>query len=251
MSRRALTFVALGAVLTACGAEDIGDSNGSSGSGGGGGEANGRPIELDALPEVVAHTYCGRMFDCCTADELSEQLSDPLIGDATTPEACEDLYAGLVRALALPGMRASIEQGYASYDAAAVGACLAGIANAACEDVDFGLSDNPLSADCAGAIEPHQADGDPCFSDMDCFSDNCETGEETTGTCQPLPEAGQPCTFRCAGDLRCGFDQDEYRCGLRLAAGESCDVDEDCTSGNCTGEPGQSTCSGDALCTGS
>ena len=79
---------------------------------------------------------------------------------------------------------------------------------------------------------------------MDCLSDNCEVGEETTGTCQPLPEAGESCTFRCAGDLRCGFDQDDYRCSPRLSAGESCDVDEDCTSGHCAGEPGQSTCSG-------
>ncbi len=217
----------------------------------GGVGAGGEAVELDALAEVAARTTCARVFDCCSAEEVAEHFNEPGFFSFSTVDECVAFYQGVTEALALPALRTSIERGYADYDPQAAGACLDDIAAASCDALNL-VGGGGGGGNCLDAITPRQDNGDPCVADSDCIDGFCDSAGGEQGTCLPLPQSTEVCTFTCAEPLRCGLDSDqEYRCLPRLEGGQPCARDEDCESQLCDGDAGAQTCRDERVCQGS
>lgn len=190
------------------------------------------------------------MLGCCTDEEVATYFNEPGLVSFSSMEDCVAAYQGLTEALALPAPRMSIERGYVEYDAEAAGACLDDVAVSSCADLDF-VAGGERGGDCLGAFVPRQRAGEPCFGGSDCTDGPCVYADEEEGTCTPLPQAGEPCTFTCAEPLRCGLDSNlEYRCPPRLQLGEACSDGDDCESLQCLGDLGSETCQDERACQG-
>jgi hypothetical protein len=222
-------------LLTACGGDD-------------GGDGGDEPVPLSELDDRLGATVCARMVECCTTQELMDEL----LGAENQAE-CEALYTGFVGQLLIPALEDSVANGRLLYDGTKLPECLDGLAALACPElrgaIHGGLG-NACSSPFTGLVEL----GGTCAGDVDCISHFCDgdsvdlEGTITFGTCTQLPTDGQPCVDdTCGPGLRCERDSQTGTCGPTFADGVACTYDDDCTSGDCVGPSGSAGTCGDSM----
>lgn len=226
--------------------------------GGGGGS-----VPLDQLGQKLAATTCTKIFQCCNATEIMQQFQN-VNPPITTEAQCEQYVGGLFAAFVVPDYQASVAAGRITYDGDAAGACLDAIGGLSCSQ--YSATSNsavPTTVTaCMQFITPEVASGSGCTQDYECTTNNCvgatvmPGGMNQDGACQALPAAGQPCDFSCASGLYCGLPPggSSEVCIAQKADGASCQADDECTSGSCTGTSGSGggTCGAiQPMCTGS
>lgn len=208
----------------------------SASCGGGGGGS----VAVSQIGDEMGEVLCARMFECCDAAELMDNLG---FFDVETQAECESFYAGFVGGLLEPQIQASIDAGRLRYDGDRMGACLDLLASMSCGEFGLAFATDEPWGGCADPFEGLVAAGMPCANDMECASDYCDgdstdfEGNVTEGTCGTLPGIGQACPdFDCASGAYCSFEQGEDICQATLSAGSECFSDDECASGNCAGD---------------
>ena len=226
-----------------------------------GGGSNGN-VPLDQLGQKLAATTCTKIFQCCNAAEIMQQFKD-VNPPITTEAQCEQYYGGLLSALVVPDYQASVAAGRITYDGDAAGACLDAIGSLSCSQYTA-TSNSALPTSvtaCMQLTTPRVASGGACTQGYECTTNNCvgatvmPGGMNQDGMCEDLPAAGQPCDFNCQTGLYCGVPQggSSEVCIAQHADGASCQADDECTSGTCTGASGSGggTCgAAQPVCTG-
>jgi hypothetical protein len=218
-------FVLLGVMMVGCG---------------GGGDDDDGPVPPDRVGEELGQANCERLFDCCDAQELMDELG---IANVDTVQECAALYAGFASSFFEPKIEAAIASGRLVYHADRMRACIAALEAMSCSESAMAMnSDFGEFTGCADPFEGQVPDGMPCADDMECQSDFCRgdstdfQGNVTEGVCGPPPTAGVECDFsECATGFYCEFGATGQTCVAVKAAGAACDNDEQCQTDNCEG----------------
>lgn len=210
-------------ILLGCGGDDGG---------------SGDPVPPDQLAEELGPVTCAKMFECCTAEEVMEQL----LG-AETVEECEEFYLAFIGSLFEPVLEDSIAAGRIVYHADVIGGCIDAYASLACEDVAAALNGSGPLQGCGDPFDPQVELGGECANDFDCIDSFCpeasvdfETGEITYGTCVAIPGIGDPCVDDECDDSEayCDSSQETPTCEALLSEGSGCTFDSDCATGFCS-----------------
>jgi hypothetical protein len=186
------------------------------------------PGEIDpAQFQVDAVTIaCERAFECCDAAEIVSEFAQ--FGER--PETQEDCVEILRRRYTGQGIAGSVGAERAAYDEGAARACLESIRSTTCGEYRGGIVDiASISGACRDALTPLVPEGGLCTQDYECVTTRCETGGIGDGTCERVPAAGEPCSFRCAPGLYCADDL----CAPLQADGSPCAGPHECASTRC------------------
>ncbi len=211
-------------VLTACG-------------GGGDDVITGENVPPDQIAEELGPATCSKMFECCTTEELMDQL----LGAETEAE-CEEFYLAFIGSLFEPVLQDSIEAGRVVYHGEIIGGCIDAYEALSCEEFGDVLSGNGPFMGCGDPFEATVELGGECANDFDCLSSFCpdssidlETMEITYGVCTELPAIGEACIDDdCGEDAYCDSNQATPTCAAKLADGSECTFDDDCESDFCS-----------------
>jgi hypothetical protein len=207
--------------------------------------------------------YCGKVFQCCTAQEREENLGVSVESE----EECESEQFGPAFAGALSKYTKAVERGTVTYNEDAAEACSQQMSQQSCSE--FAASEGMFSenrAGCSDVFVPQLDEGDSCQDDIECKTGFCkrkvnEDGsfDDTERTCAKPPGEGQPCfNGKCQGDYYCDTSSaplpEDWICKEKKDAGESCQNGNRCKSGKCEQVDGamecieptkQTLCSGD------
>lgn len=238
MGQRALGAVAT-AALAACG--DGGDA----------GPDAAAEVSLVRAPSGYAAAYCERLFECCTADEITEMLPGAL-PPVTDLASCRDHVTRVFGNEFVDDTMRAEAAGHARYDGVAMAACLAHVRDDPCELLARAFRLMTLPEDCPPVRIPLAAIGASCDHDFQCTSDYCEGGTETQrGVCRPLPALGEVCPdSRCIAGTYCDRNSDPAgRCAALRLAGEPCTSFLECVDFACPGAP-DGVCGPPSTCNG-
>lgn len=198
---------------------------------------SGENVPPDQLAEALGPVTCAKLFECCTAEEVMEQL----LG-AETVEECEQFYLAFIGSFFEPVLEDSIAEGRVVYHGEIIGGCIDAYAALSCPEMSAVLAGDGPFQGCGDPFEPQVALGGECANDFDCIDGFCpdasvdfETGEITYGTCVGIPAIGDPCVDNeCGDDAYCETTAEGDTCEARLANGSGCTFDDDCESDFCT-----------------
>jgi hypothetical protein len=210
-------LAALLATLAACGADDA------------------RPaVPVESYLDELAAVTCERLFRCCDAADLADELAgfNPVPG---TVAECTVAFRQLFESFLEPAVLDAVESGRAAYDQAQAVACLDAYERTACT-VTFAQLE--AGAACRGAVVGRVPDGSLCRLDTECLEADrdCEGGDsETLGQCVALPREGEPCSLSCVRGTYCDVAGDPAICVDQQADGTPCSGDQACESGACDG----------------
>ncbi len=216
-----------------------------------GGGSDGSPVALVDLPNEAATAICQRVFNCCSAAELADELSgfDPV---PTTVEECAAQVAQEISA-ELDAAEAGIMAGTITYDADLAGACVAGLGGLACgadqQDIECDPFIGTVAIGAACASNEECVGGAYCAADVCAaeavfeLGDACPDGYCTDGsacadgTCIAPPAVGEECPdfFTCEDGAFCDSNVTPAICTAERANGEACTGGSECESGNCDG----------------
>lgn len=155
------------------------------------------PTQFQADAVTIA---CEKAFECCDAEELPIEFA-AIGARPTTIAECEDV---LRRRYTGQGIEGSVEAGRVAYDESSARVCLDEIRAMTCDEQRGGIVDiASVSGACGSALMPLVTEGGICTHDYECTTGWCDTGGIGDGTCEPVPQAGEPCEVRCAIGLRC------------------------------------------------
>jgi hypothetical protein len=210
----------------------------------------GDSVPLSELGSEMGKTICAKMVECCTAEELMDEL----LG-ATNQTECEELYNGLIGGLVVPQLEDSVASGRMRYDGGRMAECLDDLAAIECSELRGAIRGGPGTS-CADPFTGLVDIGGACAGDVDCISSFCNgdsldfEGNVMFGVCAQLPSDGQPCVDdTCGPGLRC--DRQLDTCAPALADGMDCTFDDDCASGDCVDSTtGNGTCGRTMTCDG-
>ena len=211
-----------------------------------GGGNDGSPLDIADLGAEVAEVTCGKIFECCSEDELMDMFGniDPPI---TTVEECETFYLGFFVGLFLQPAQDAVERGSLIYDAARAGTCMADFAALSCSELN--LDDPEAVGACDDVFMGQLADDASCLTDLECASQFCdgETIDGDPGVCRTKPILGEVCeVFDCDDGLYCDGPGIDGICAETKADGADCTSDRECQSDNCetTCMPAAPECTG-------
>jgi hypothetical protein len=215
------------------------------GGGGGGGS-----VAPDQIGAELGGATCERLFECCDAEELMEQLG---LFDISTVEECTSFFAGFVGGFLGPQIDAAVASGRLVYHGDRMADCVAGLRALPCDELAEAMTGDDFLALCANPFEGQVGDGGACGSDLECQSATCTgdsmdfEGNVIEGACGPPPGAGDACDLgSCGAGLYCEFDQAGEVCAEARPAGSSCLSDDECVTGNCDVD----VCSAEYSCDG-
>ena len=197
----------------------------------GGGE-----IPPGSAGSAYAQALCHKTFECCT----DTQLQKLWYSRGNDENECRDLVqSGYVR------LAAAVERKRATYDATLLVRCIDGLRTVTCDGYA-----GSISPECAGWLQRHGVDGDPCLGQLECASDFfCTASNGVEGICERAPSLGQAC-YRggaCAFGFWC--DPTTTTCATQALAGESCQLDVHCVDLAC--DTSSNTCADtSSWCTG-
>ncbi len=201
---------------------DAGNASGDAGTG------------SDSIPQAQFFThlvasYCGRLYACCTADQITANSPPPLFG---LPSLGPDEASCNRNVLGYLGSHAP-DPSRTVYDEQAAKSCIATMNGVACADelVNSGV-DNPA---CKSVFRGTQPVGGQCKSELECASNLC-----ADYACAQPASNGEPCPIvsKAEGKLcEPGLYDDDIRgqctCSLLIRNGESCQNDQQCFSSHC------------------
>ena len=182
------------------GSGGTGGEAGSGGSGGGGsttsdgGTYDAPPVpgsvSIEMAPALVAGVICEKMYTCC-------QPTEGLRPVTMTQAGCDLLISGTLGAL-MTAANAAIAKGRATYDSAALAACLKRYMEQSCTElrVSGGLS----AYRSCDFVKPLVAVGGACNDSVECMGGYCSgAGAGTEGSCMAKKADGA----ECAADDEC------------------------------------------------
>lgn len=208
----------------------------------------GDSVPLSELGGAMGETICAKMVECCTTEELMEEL----LGASNETE-CRQIYASFIGGLLVPALEDSVNAGRTTYDGEAMAACLDTLAGVSCAELR-GAVRSGIGDSCEDPFIGHVEVGGMCAGDVDCISGFCNgdsidfEGNITYGACAAVPAVGQPCVDGDCPGLRC--DRQTTTCAPRLADGETCTFDDDCASDECVDTGSGSVCGRSMTCDG-
>ncbi|HUQ04432.1 MAG TPA: Dickkopf N-terminal cysteine-rich domain-containing protein [Kofleriaceae bacterium] len=221
---------------------------------GGGGDGGGDPVPLSDLAAELGAATCAKMVECCTVEELEDQL----LG-ASTLEECEAFYLGFLGQLFIPVMEDSVADGRLRYDGDETRRCIDAVAVVECADFPATLRGG-LAGSCSSPFTGLVELAGECANDADCVSTLCDgdrvdfEGNVTMGVCARRPGNGEACADgdECGAGLYCDTSGASDLCAPTLADGTTCRFDDDCTAGSCLGNDngGMGTCGASMACDG-
>jgi hypothetical protein len=188
-----------------------GGSGGEAGSGGTGGGAGGATadagtydappvpgsVSIEMAPALVAAVICEKVYACCQPNEGIR----PLTGSQM---AC-DLFVSATLAALMSQANMAIASGRATYDPAALAACLMRYMEQSCTDA---RASGGISAyRSCNFVKPLVPVGGACRNHVECIDGYCPGGSDTL----------------------------EGACAAKKADGEACMVAEECQGGRCAG----------------
>jgi hypothetical protein len=190
---------------------------------------------------------CGMLIGCgggsVAIDDLGSSLIDAqcdhyvACGEISSHDECVAL---LGQGASFDELVGSVNAGLVDYDGAKAQSCLDSFGGLSC---DPSLEENRVpNQDCIEAVKGTVADGGACKNSNECVSGSCALTSCTMaccpGTCDPTPPApadiGQSCaTTSCVDGAFCNASG---TCAALLAAGATCQSDNQCAYGTvCAG----------------
>lgn len=204
----------------------------------------GPPVALIEYAGTAAERYCGKIFSCCTADEISSNFA------FLDEQQCVSGMTGLFDDTVANAQEA-IGSMRLSYDSAQAGACMAAIEAMPCDRLLPDLGDLIGCPDAFVGLVP---ENELCDGDWECGSDYCQgefgIGE---GLCGPFPGEGAACPEnRCAEGLYCAYISEGVQtCSQPKPDGAVCRANNECANGQCLGPDGvEGVCGPVELCDG-
>lgn len=203
------------------------------------GDDDGDGLPLEDLEEELLGQLCERMVRC---------------GVYADDAACRADFGALIG-----GLVSQVESGRVDYDAELAARCLEAAAGASC---DRTAEENREQLQvCVDALKGTVADGAQCFNDQECISEECEVETCNMACCAGVcgrtivPAAiGQACPdLACVNGAYCST---QGTCAALLAAGASCNDDEECAYGlfcngtTCVDAPDRGQPCPDGMCGG-
>jgi hypothetical protein len=206
---------------------------------------NARPtVRLDEVGRAYGEAYCGRVFACCTAEEIRQRYAT-VIPTITDEASCVSYLASGFQNEFGGDVRRAEFLGQARYHADAMAACLSGLEGLTCTEFAKVL----LLPDCRPQpVEGLVADGAACDHDFQCRSGYC-AGRLAGGpaACAPALGEGAVCPDGVCGEgLRCDGSSQPARCLVLAEDGQPCSSNLGCASGSCN----QGVCGRPVRCLG-
>lgn len=230
------------------------------GCGGDGGGGNGGDVPVNQIGEQFGRVSCERMFECCNAQELMEELE---FFNVDTVDDCAMVFAGFIGGFLEPQIEASVASGRLIYRADRMAECVDRFRAMSCAELAQAMTTDDFgdSGVCRDPFVGQVPDGQACASDLECQSETCIgesmdfEGNVTEGTCGSPPGPGDACDFgECGGGAYCEFGASGEMCAAAKSSGAECSSDDECTSQNCAGgDPNNGTpgnCSDELRCDG-
>jgi hypothetical protein len=156
----------------------------ASGSGGapvgGGGRSSGGAVAIDEFPAAFADVSCGRMFECCTAEELG---MSPFGG---SEQSCKSLFSSGLTQLVAP-LKASLAAGRVTFDGVGLGDCLMAYGTTSCMEL---RDPDSMIESCEEFVTPKVGLDGVCEESYECIEGYCAVA----GTCQVKKANGAPCS---------------------------------------------------------
>ena len=200
-----------GSAGSSSGSGGSGQSGGSGPSSGGsaqGGGTGGVPIQN--VPLELAQVACAKLYECCTPEELMDNL---IAGDSE--QGCTVAY-GAFMALGLAALQPSIEAGRIAYHGDALATCLPQVQATDCATLRAG-NDDP-AAECDVVFEPLVGIGEPCMQHAECIGGYCDGATDVDGQCAALKSDGA----ECEDDGECVSDYCDGTCAVEPDTGAFC-----------------------------
>ncbi|TDP71902.1 hypothetical protein DFR33_108116 [Bradymonas sediminis] len=191
------------------------------------------PVSLESMPQAYSSAVCERIFSCCSAQEITEELNDAAF---STEEECLNTFGAQLEK-SLQGVQDAVAQGRSSYDSNRAGECISDMRAAACsEGLWPGVNPAPPSCDLVfvGLVDM----GGDCATTEECREGQCVGAErdETTGmaskmgVCSPLGGLDDPCDWKddCQDGYFCSYRYDPVTqesassCQVIAEVGEEC-----------------------------
>jgi hypothetical protein len=164
--------------------------------------------DLASVPGGLAQAVCGKIYQCCSA---AERTGNALSGG--DQKSCEATASGLV-SLGIASVKSSVDKGRVVYHADKMSVCLEKLRALDCPAARMtSLEENPIP-ECAAAFEGKVALGSACADSGECVTRYCDAGGADEGKCAATKADGQPCQLdpectngECAGGV-CGKRRD-------------------------------------------
>lgn len=209
------------------------------------------PGSIDGLCYETADTYCRFLYQCCNASEredLAGGLVLMILDPHTTEEECRESMRTFV-CMTFQPYEESVAAGRMEFNSSKAYECLQTQKDAvgSCDAEAYYTGNDGKGCEMNDYLTGTIDDGDECYQDLECKNDDAECRPKTSsdpgkelrtskGTCEPPPGAGEPCDEAdCDEGLYCDSDQ---RCRARKAAGDACELDQECLSDSCAYDSG-------------
>lgn len=202
-------------------------------------DAPAETIGRDAFPRAYAEVICGRIFGCCTDEELENSYR----WDGDLEAQCLE-HEERMKRLQFARSDESREAGRMGFNMEKAAACINALRDAACEQ---GLTERQIQPKaCAELDIPLMDAGEDCMLDNNCHSNRCEGAiydefnlVHTMGTCLPVVGLGTPCEWdiECEVGLICSAKYNPETgerigvCRAYSGDGEPCDSQRACAEG--------------------
>lgn len=189
-------------------------------------------VPLAEAPSAFASAYCERVFACCEPVELDALFPDGAVGDRAT---CEVFVARVFGNEFIDDTRRSQAGGRATYDPAAMAACLEHLRADRCTHLAQPLRRMTFPAECAPVRLPRVAVAGECDHDFQCETGACASaGDDASGQCTEVPALGAPCpTGDCGPAAFCDRSGPAEICAPINPDGGACTSDLGCESLEC------------------
>ncbi len=175
-----------------------------------------------------ARVVCRKLYTCASKEEIAANAQQLKFEDETTCIPALERFCG---GFMLAGVKKSVADRRAIWDAEGFGTCFQQWQQLGCEEPLGDLPDKPI---CRNASRGTVPTGQPCFTAFDCADiparqSTCVFDNEGPGTCQLLKEQNDPCqtSNECRFELRCR----QERCLPPGKHHEPCSFADDCAQG--------------------
>ncbi len=220
-------------LLIACPAERPGEDPAA--DGGPAADAGSGTVDHGALAQEAVTELCQFIYGCFGESRLMQAFSS--LGGAPMGAAGDCAIEVTESTEAVAHLAAALDNGRVQVDWDAWNQC------AATMECSAALNEGSRGLPCSDAITGTVAEGDGCFSDVECagsgLSHRCSSEGPQCGRCVPLQAEGEACDEEddCRAGLTCPEDEDGPQVCVAavsmLAAGAACDAENGPLEGNC------------------
>lgn len=187
-----------------------------------------RDISLDDWPTEFGRAVCAKLYSCCPADRLRDNMQA-----GPDQKTCESNYAAAL-ARGVSRIKDAQAKGRVAYHGDKAAACLDAFGAVACSSLG-GRRPPPEARICVEYIEPLVAPGGACGESAECIMGRCERSGPEDGVCMARVATGGTCQFveDCVADDYCDASG---VCQVLKPPGAACVSSDECNSETCVGD---------------